>query len=67
MNEELNKLRRSVNAAEAKIAFLKEGVDGLGEAFKNISNDRDAFITIYDETQQRNEQRFERSEKHVGL
>ena len=44
MNEELKKLRRSVNAAEAKIVFLREGVDGLGGAFKDISNDLDAFI-----------------------
>ena len=67
MNEELKKLRRSVNVAEAKIAFLKEGVDGLGEAFKDISADLDDFITIYSETQQRNEERFERIEKHIGL
>ena len=67
MNEELEKLRRSVNVAEAKIAYLKEGVDGLGQAFKDISADLDAFITVYEEVQQRNEERFARLEKHVGL
>ena len=45
MSEELKQLRRSVNVAEAKIAFLKEGVDGLAEAFKDISHDLDSFIT----------------------
>lgn len=67
MNDELKKLRRSVNVAEAKIAFLKEGVDGLSEAFKDISADLYAFITIYEDAQQRNEDRFERIEKHIGL
>ena len=67
MNEELKKLRRSVNVAEAKIAFLKEGIDGLSQAFKDISTDLDAFIDIYNTTQQKNEERFTRLEKHVGL
>lgn len=67
MNEELKKLKRSVNVAEARIAFSKEGVDGPGEAFKDISADLDDFITVYSETQQRNEERFERTEKHIGL
>ena len=67
MNEELKKLRKSMNLAEAKIAFLKEGEDGLHDEFKNINADLDAFIDIYNETQKRNEERFERLEKHVGL
>ncbi|MGB3588527.1 MAG: hypothetical protein WBA23_18415 [Tunicatimonas sp.] len=67
MNEELNKLRRSVKMLEAKSASFKEGVDGLHNAFEVFSTDLDAFINVYNETQQRNEERLNRLEKHLGL
>ncbi|WKN40479.1 hypothetical protein [Tunicatimonas pelagia] len=43
-----------MNLAEAKIAFLKEGVNGLHEVFKAVSTNLDAFIDVYNETQQQN-------------
>ena len=67
MNEELRKLRKSMDLAEAKIPFLKEGVDEVDEAFKTIDADLEAFVDVYDETQRRNEERIERLEKHVDL
>ena len=67
MEEELKKLRRSVNVAEAKTTSFKEGVDGLGEAFQDISADLDGFIEAFNAIQERNEERFKRIEKHIGL
>ncbi|GEM_PF-1925305 len=67
MNEELKKLKRSTNLAKTKISFLKESVDDLYEAFKTVNTDLGAFIDVYNETQRRNEERFDRLEKHVGL
>lgn len=67
MNEAIKNLQRSMKVVQAKVAFLKEGVDGLNTAVDDMSADLDIFVDVYNESQQRNEDRLDRIEKHVGL
>ena len=65
--EELHKLRQSINVANAKISYLSEGFKDLKDSFETISTDLDAFIQVYEISQQKVEERLQRLEKHVGL
>ena len=67
MNEELKKLRQSVQMLQAKIEFQRENSQAISDIVEQMGHGLDAFITIYNDTQQRNEDRLSRSEKHTGL
>jgi len=67
MKQELEKLKRSINRVEAKVGFLKESVDGLGSAIKDMTTDFDAFIEVYSSEQNNVNERLNRIEKHIGL
>ena len=40
------KIKRSLNAMDAKISFLHEGVKGLGQAFKEFQEDITEFMAF---------------------
>ena len=67
MNEELKKLRKSVQMLEAKMKYHHENARAMKDIVKEMGKDLDAFINVYSETQQRNEDRLERIERYVGL
>ena len=67
MMEELHKLRQSIKIANAKISYLSEGFKDLEDSFETISTDLDAFVQVYEISQQKVEERLQRLEKHVGL
>ncbi|MFP4089445.1 MAG: hypothetical protein ACLFT3_04010 [Cyclobacteriaceae bacterium] len=47
MNEELNKLRKSVNLLKAQVNFFREGAQRVENAVEDMSQNLDAFIKIY--------------------
>ncbi len=63
MDEELKKIRRSLNVLPAKVAFQREAAEKVEEAVGDLSHDFDAL----DAVQSSNEKRFKRIEKHIGL
>lgn len=67
MNDEIKKLRQSINTVNAKVSFLREGVVDLEKSVKELTSDLDAFIEVFVQYKEQVDQRFERIEKHVGL
>ncbi len=67
MNEEIKKLRQSINTVNAKVSFLREGVVDLEKSVKDLTADLDSFIEIFVQYKEEVDKRFERIEKHVGL
>ena len=67
MNEELKKLRQSIQMLQTKMEFQRENSQAMSDIVEQMGHDLDAFITIYNDTQQRNEERLSRLESHVGL
>jgi len=65
--EELRKLKQSVAMANAKISYLSDGFKELKDQFETIGHDLDAFIDVFEITQDKVEKRLDRIEKHVGL
>ena len=66
-NEELKKIRQSINVLQAKVSFQREAAQAVEKAVEDLSHDFDGFIEAFDAIQQRNEERFKRIEKHIGL
>ena len=67
MNEELKKLRQSLQMLQAKMEFQRENSQAMSDIVEQMGYDLDAFITIYNDTQQRNDERLSRLEKPTGL
>ena len=67
MEEEIKKLKRSINTVNAKVSFLREGVVDLEKSVKELTTDLDAFIEVFVQYREDVNKRFERIEKHVGL
>lgn len=67
MEEEIKKLKRSINAVNAKVGFLREGVIDLEKSVKELTTDLDAFIEVFVQYREDVNKRFDRIEKHVGL
>ena len=67
MREEIENLKRSINRVEAKVGYLKESVNGLESAIKELSTDFDAFIDVYTKEQDSINERLNRIEKHIGF
>ena len=74
INEQLKKIRQSINVVQAKVAFQKEAAEALQVAVEDLGHDFDGFIEVFDAVQRdhqerfsRYEERFARLEKHVGL
>lgn len=65
--EELKRLRSTVALTNTNISDLNKGFKALKENFETISEDLDAFINVYEFTQERVETRLKRLEKHTGL
>ena len=65
--EELRKLRKSINVANAKISYLSDGFKDLKESFNSITHDLDLFIEVYETNQSDVEKRLSKLEKHLGL
>jgi hypothetical protein len=67
MMEELQKLKKSMALANAKISYLSDGFKELKEQFEAIGEDLDAFIDVFETSQQKINDRLKRIERHVGL
>lgn len=67
MNDELKKLRQSVNVLKAQMSYMRESTQKAEKAIEDVSVDLDAFIDVYVADQKKVEERLERLEKHVGL
>ena len=67
MEEEIKKLKRSINTVNAKVGFLREGVVDLEKSVKELTTDLDAFIEVFVQYREDVNKRFDRIEKHVGL
>ena len=67
MEEEIKKLKRSINTVNAKVSFLRDGVVDLEKSVKELTTDLDAFIDVFVQHREDVNRRFERIEKHVGL
>ena len=66
-NEQLKKIRQSINVLQAKVSYQREAAQAVEKAVENLSIEFDGFIEVFGDVQQRNEERFERIEKHIGL
>lgn len=67
MEEEIKKLKQSINTVNAKVSFLREGVIDMEKSVKELTTDLDAFIEVFVQYRENVDKRFERIEKHVGL
>ena len=67
MREEIEKLKKSTTGVEAKVGYLKESVNGLESAIKELTTDLDAFIEVYTTEQDSINERLKRIEKHIGF
>ncbi len=47
MEEEIKKLKRSINTVNAKVSILREGVVDLEKSVKELTTDLDAFIDVF--------------------
>lgn len=65
--EELQRLKKSINLANAKISYLSQGFQDLKVHFDDISSDLDAFVDIYEDSQNKVDERLSKIEKHIGL
>ena len=65
--EELQRLKKSINLANAKISYLSQGFQELEVHFEDISSDLDAFVNIYEASQNKVDERLDKIEKHIGL
>ncbi|MEM6842603.1 MAG: hypothetical protein AAF944_12830 [Bacteroidota bacterium] len=65
MNEELKKIRKSINVLQAKVAFQREASQAVEKAVGDLAEDVDSFIEAFDAIQQRNEERFRRVEQRL--
>ena len=63
MNEEIKKLKRSVNLVDAKLSFMHEQFGELTTLFKDVVHDVDALADVVGD----HEERLVKLEKHVGL
>ena len=63
MQEEIKKLKRSVNLVNAKLAFMHEQFGELNKLFEDVVHDVDALAELVGSY----EERFNRIEKHIGL
>lgn len=66
-NEQLKKIRQSINVLQAKVSYQREAAQAVEKAVEDLSIEFDGFIEVFSDVQQRNEERFERIEKHIGL
>ena len=46
MNEEIKKLKRSINLVDAKLSFMHEQFGELKELFKDVVHDVDALADV---------------------
>lgn len=65
--EELQRLMKSINLANDKMRYLGQGFQDLKVHFEDISSDLDAFINIYEASQNKVNERLDKIEKHIGL
>lgn len=65
MNEELKKIRQSINVLQAKVSFQREASQAVEKAVEDLAQDMDSFIEAFDAIQQRNEERFRRVEQRL--
>ena len=66
MKNKIAQINRRFNTVEAKISFLKEGLDELGNVFKDLNEDFNGFIDLYVQQQDKVDERLSRI-KHIGL
>ena len=59
------KIKRSLNAMDAKISFLHEGVKGLNQAFKEFQEDITEFMAFTTENYTDHEKRLKAIEKRL--
>ncbi len=52
---------------EVKMSFHAENAQEMVSILKDLQEDVDAIMQVNEEVQKKNEERFERIEKHVGL
>ncbi|MFP4088671.1 MAG: hypothetical protein ACLFT3_00060 [Cyclobacteriaceae bacterium] len=67
MKNKIAQINRRFSTVEAKISFLKEGVDELGNAFRDLNDEFNGFIDLYVQQQEKVDERLNRIEKHIGL
>lgn len=68
MDEEFKaNVRRSLNLVNAKISFLKEGVEGLGDAFKDLDQDLTEYMDYTTNELTNHRKRLDAIEKHLNL
>ncbi len=67
MNEEFKQLKKRIQLLEAKMSFHAENAQEMVGILKDMQYDIDAIMEVNEEVQKKNEERFERIEKHVGL
>ncbi len=60
-----NKVNRSLNNMEAKIAYLNDGVKGLSDGFKDFKEDITDFMAFTAETYSDHETRIKDLEKKI--
>jgi hypothetical protein len=60
MKNKIAQIDRRFTTVEAKISFLKEGVDELGNAFKDLNEDFNSFIDLYVQQQDKVNERLNR-------
>ncbi len=60
-----NKVNRSLNNMEAKIAYLNDGVRGLSDGFKDFKEDITDFMAFTAETYSDHETRIKDLEKKI--
>lgn len=63
MNEEIKKLKRSINLVDAKLSFMHEQFGELKTLFKDVVHDVDALADMVGD----HEERLTKLEKHIGL
>ena len=67
MEEQLKAFKKRIQLLEAKMEYQKENSAAMSQILRDMGHDIDAMIETSNQVQQRNEERFERIEKHVGL
>ena len=67
MEEQLKQLKNRIQLLEAKMEFQRENTVAMSGILKDMGHDVDAIITSFEEVQAKNETRFQRLEKYVGL
>ena len=63
MNEEIKKLKRSVNLVDAKLSFMHEQFGELKTLFKDVVADVDALADVVGN----HEERLAKIEKHLNI